>query len=377
MLTSRIKSLELVGSQQTYNIEMASDNHNYLLSNETGRPIHANSHSCAYIVVAYWCAWLKVHFPPEWWAAVMSDCDQERLKTYMNVARAEGVKFGLINIEHLTVNYTVDPETRMVTPGLTSIKGIGDTAANKLQGARTYSDIDDFVSKNGKDKKVISRLILLGAFTRYHQNIKATWMWYQYKYCNDEASKIIYKEINDKLLEVWTTKRIDEERSRQIEVYKKEFPNRNKIPAKILNWMPKVNPSRNEVMSLVVDDYALKERLAFEKEYLGYYWHNPMDMFSTDIDTSIAANIARGGGIMEAILDSIVIANTKKGNKMGRFTMTDGTSTCLLIMWESDLVNCLDYVDEGMGLRLKVNYDSVRGSFTLARNTVVMRLETK
>jgi len=372
---AKIKSIKYVGKRRSYNICMESSQHNYLIKPSSGQPIHKNSHSIGYITEAYWCAWLKAHFPPEWWASVMSYCHHVRLKRYMNVARSEGVKFGPINIEDLSPYYSVDPETHKVTPGLISIKGIGQKAADKLSGKGKYDNIDDFVDKFGKDKRVMERLILLGAFQKYHPNIKATWIWYQYKYCSGAASREIKKHIKSELLADWTDERIEQERKRQADEYFKLYPNRRKLPNKIANWNPKPDDTRENVMALIEDDYANAEKFNFEKEYLGYYWRNPIEYFKTDSDNTIINAKKNGGGFIDVVIESFEIAETRKGGLFGRLAVMDGSTACNVYMWEGELDASESFIDDGIGIRLNVDYNDGRRTFSVKRGSVPVILE--
>lgn len=341
-----------------------------------GRYAFNKSHSCAYIVVAYWCAWLKVHFAPEWWASVMSNCHHDRIKTYMNVARYEGVKFGTINVENITADFTVDPETLLVTPGLTSIKGIGAKAADKLVGENKYRDIDHFIEVNGKAKTVMERLILLGSFKKYHDNIKATWMWYQYKYCTGKDITKLKREIRSKLLSDWDEQKIEEERNRQIAEYRKLYPNRRKIPNKILNWEPKPKDTRENVMALYPDDYTLSERLAFEKNYLGYYWHSPLDQYKVNKGTSIRDIKSGKSSNLECVVESFKITKTRNDKDMGRLVVTDGLQNATVFVWEDDLhkINPREVIP-GKGIRVKVDYNASRDAISMNKDAAIIFLE--
>lgn len=339
-----------------------------------GRYAFNKSHAAAYIMDAYLTAWFKVHFPPEWWASVMSDCHPDKRVKYMNVARAEGVKFGAINIEDMTVNFAVDPITLMITPGLTSIKGVGDSVVSKIRLKSTYTDIDEFVAINGKNKTLIQRLILLGAFQKYHPNIRATWMWYQYKYCTDTSD--LKKDIRGRLLVEWTPEYLKQYIEGQIAHFKTLHPKR-KIPVSITNYKPKAKDSRDQVMALYPEDYSLKERLDFEKEYLGYYWHSPMDLYQTIPGATIKAVKNGDSIIICGVIEKIWKGKTKRDNPYGRVTISDGLNTASVILWENELEACAEYLKEKVGIKIYVDYDHNRDTFTLQRrNYAISRLLT-
>lgn len=332
------------------------------------------SHSISYIMVAYWCLWLKTHYPTEWWPTVMSFCHREQLIKYMNVARYEGLKFGHLNINNLTKNFTVDPETRLITLGLISIKNIGEKAADKICGENDIRDVDDFVTKFGKSKTIIQRLIHLGAFTKYHKNIKATWMWYQYKYCTGKRITKIRGAINDYLLnKKWPTRAIKEERERQAKEFKNLYPNR-KIPKKIIEWRPKYKPTREDVMSIYKSDYSLRELLNFQKEYLGYYWDSPMDLYRSSGRFTIE-DAKKGAPFVEAFIESISQLVTKNNNKMLNIIVNDGLQTASIKMWQDDIAIHKKTIQEGKGYKIPVEYHEKYKSFNF-RGAFIVPLES-
>jgi DNA polymerase III alpha subunit len=363
---SKIKSIVAIGCKQTYNLEMASTHHNYVTVPVNGQPIHRNSHSTSYIMQAYLTAWLKIHYPPEWWASVMSRCHSDKRVKYMNVARSEGVKFSPINVEDISTTFTVDPTTKTITPGLTSIKNIGKKAAAAIIPQGTYANIDEFIAANGKNKTIMQRLILLGAFKRLHPNVRACWMWYQYKYCTGKDITLLKKEINDKLLSRWTPELIKEHIERSSASFKNQYPKR-KIPKSIINWKPKPEITREKVMAFYPDDYSLSELLDFEKLYLGYYWHNPVDLYHTTPGTDIKAAKASDSQAICGVVEKLWTGKTKKDSKYGRLTISDGLNTTTILIWEDDLEEYADLLKEKVGIKVYINYDKDRDSFTLQR----------
>tara|TARA_R110000751_G_scaffold23590_3_gene65160 strand:+ start:3085 stop:5733 length:2649 start_codon:yes stop_codon:yes gene_type:complete len=349
-----------------------------------GRYAFNKSHSVAYCLVAYRCLWLKAHFAPEWWAAVMSDCHPDKLIRYMGVARSEGTEFGTLDASNLTVNFSVSGDT--VLQGLIGIKKIGEKAAKNFAGNHDFENIDEFVESMGKNKTVMERLIKLGAFNGMegHENNRTVWMWYQYKYCSGAAITQLRKEIRQKLLdadgknEQW----VKDEIKRQIAEYKKVYPKRNKIPNKILNFKPAPDDTMQKVAALYKDDFHISEVLDFEREFLGYYINSPLEIYQTIGGRNIGAakkTYVRGeSAIIEVVITGVEFAKTKNGSAMCKLTVTDGVQNILLIVWEQALRTFDNKVlAEGVGISAPVEYDEKRRSFTLARGEVVLNLIKK
>jgi DNA polymerase III alpha subunit len=346
-----------------------------------GRYAFNKSHSVAYCLVAYRCLWLKAHFAPEWWAAVMSDCHPDKLIRYMGVARSEGTEFGTLDANNLTVNFSVSGD--IVLQGLIGIKKIGEKAAGKFAGDHDFKNVDEFVESMGKNKIVMERLIKLGAFKdmKGHGNNKAVWMWYQYKYCSGVVITQLRKEIKQKLLdtdgkgEQWVKNEI----KRQIIEYKRIYPKRNKIPNKILNFRPTPDDIRDRVMALYKDNFHISEILEFEQEFLGYYINSPLELYQTikgrNIEGTKKAYLRGEDSIVEAVITNVEYAKTKNDTTMCKLTITDGVQNILLIVWERALRTFdKNILSEGVGISAPIEYDEQRRSFSLARGEVILRL---
>lgn len=403
----KITAVKSLGIQQTYSPEMKSAQHNYITS--TSNAVHKNSHSVSYCLMAFRCLWLKAHFAPEFWAAVMSDCHPDKLVRYMSVARAEdwkpteitysgkhkpteasnGVKFGTLNINNLTVDYTVTGD--VVNQGMIGIKKIGDKAAEVFAGRGDYKSIDEFVcsAEGRKNKITLERFIKLGAFSALegHGNSLALWMWYQYQYCSGNAD--IRRSIQAQLLakEGWDEKTIAIERLRQVGEYKKQYPGRKKMPAKFNNWMPKPNDSRDNVMALFTEDFTQAELLEFQKEFLGYYLDSPLDLFQTrggfTIKDAKSTEYEKYETSLEVMILGVEAATSKPKEgkdptQYVKLTATDGVQNTIIYIWASELARQDDSVlQPGIGVRIKVVYDKQRGSFAMSRGTNIVRLRLK
>lgn len=369
-----------------------------------GRYAFNRSHAVSYCLVAHRCLWLKAHFAPEFWAAVMSDCHAAKLVRYMGIARSEawqpteitklgrvkedrkksGIHFDTTNIENLTANFTVT--NNRINQGMTGIKGLGESAAAQFAGTGTFQNVDEFIdAKGGKDKKVLERFIKLGAFKHLpgHENAKATWTWYMYKYCTGKDITQLRHKIRQALLlkEGWTESAIQEERDRQAREYRKTYPKRTKIPKKIQNWKPKPNDSRENVMSLITKDFTLEELLGFEREYLGYYLHSPLDIYIRHGNRGIeqAKKAAERGDdvILEVVVVSVTEGLTKNGKKFGRMIVTDGVQQALVLLWEKEYEFHIEsgLIEPGMGVSILAEYDNKRGTFCLPPREAVVKLQ--
>jgi DNA polymerase-3 subunit alpha len=327
------------------------------------------SHAIAYIIISYRCLWLKAHYPAEWWAAVMSNCKRDKLIKYMGIARSEGVQFGLVSFQKLHSHFAVYGD--VVTPGLESIKGIGKSAAKKIRGIRDSKDIDEFVKQTGKSKIVFERLIKLGAFDSVHPNRRALWHWYLYKYGTCQESKAIKSEIKETF--AWKDEDIIEERERRRKEYFKQYPNRKKLPRSIENWKPKIDPSMEDFES-TYDEFDFIDKLGFEKEYLGYYWNSPLEIYNCE---GYTISEAKEHGLLEAVIEEIELRKGAGGNFL-QLMVTDGVETAKVMVWGSELaINDEELLQESSGVKMRVSWREEYSSFSVRSGSIILPLEVK
>lgn len=366
-----------------------------------GRYAFNKSHGVAYTLIAMRCLWLKAHFAPEFWAAIMSDCHAKKLPRYLSVAKSEawkptaitycskkpdapadGVTIGTIDINNLRKNFSVSGDS--VNQGMIGIKGIGESAAVMFEGKGDYKSLDEFVQ--GRAHKVIlERFIKLGAFNKLpgHENSRALWLYYQYHYASGVSK--LKKQIDEDLLKLdgWDEQSIDKERERQTQEYRIAYPKRNKIPPAIAKWRPKVNPTLENFNKVFVDDFSLQERLAFQKEYVGYFIDSPLSAYRIAGDCTFAAareKYAAGenGICINVVVEKFELATTKTGKPFGKLLCNDGAVEAMVFVWANELaVNDETIFTPGLGVNIMVDYDGKRNLFCVKRGQRLYKLKKK
>jgi DNA polymerase III alpha subunit len=366
-----------------------------------GRYAFNKSHAVAYSLIALRCLWLKAHFAPEFWAAIMSDCHPEKLIRYMGVARSEGwdstsitycgtydpkvrskkVQFGTLDINNLQTDFSVTKDH--VNQGLTGIKGIGDKAAEIFSGKGNFKSIDEFIEGDGrKSKLVLERFIKLQAFKDLegHGNSKAVWVYYQYHHCS--CVRELKQEVDTKILalEGWNDRTIREERERLVTEYKIAYPKRNKIPVKILKWQPKPVVSLLNINRIITEDFTYGERLEFQKEFIGYYIDDPMRVYDINGQGTIEMAKERARSHKEPYLEALVVsyevAKSKNDKEFGKLKVTDGLADCTVFIFGRDLgrqdSKCLV---PGTGVYVPVEYDIEKKLFRLGQGEMILKLQ--
>ena len=132
------------------------------------------SHSAAYALVAWWTLYLKVHYPAEFLAAMMTADRQhtEKLVSYIAECSRLNIKVNPPDVCVGKFDFTVDEDGSIIY-GLGAIKGIGEELVAQIVEIRnqgeTFNDYFDFIAKVGTsrlNKKSIEALIFSGALDR-------------------------------------------------------------------------------------------------------------------------------------------------------------------------------------------------------------------
>ena len=273
------------------------------------------SHSAAYALLTFQTGYLKRYFPEEFMAGLLT-CDKEDTdKVVKNVAesRAIGIEvrrpdvnesdmdFGVVNEstvkkqstvngqqstvngQQSTVNgqqstvraqsgstpSTVDrrPSTKtkkFIRFGLSAVKGVGAGAVESIINARNatgpFTDLYDFcrrIDLKRVNKKVLEALIKSGGFDSQHPTRNRAAMLAALDRAVDEAQK--------------------EQRDR-------DSGQTNLFGLLAAPTPAGASPAREAVVYPDVDDWPPKQRLAFEKESLGFYiTGHPLDRYQADI----------------------------------------------------------------------------------------------
>jgi DNA polymerase-3 subunit alpha len=129
------------------------------------------SHAAAYALVSYQTAWLKVHYPAEFMAAVLSsDMDNtDKVVTFLDEARAMSLVVRPPDVNSSNYPFVAEDDGS-IRYGLGAIKGVGRAVCESIATERTragaYADLADFcrrVDPHKLNKRVLEALVLSGA----------------------------------------------------------------------------------------------------------------------------------------------------------------------------------------------------------------------
>ncbi|HLT62930.1 MAG TPA: DNA polymerase III subunit alpha, partial [Pseudohongiella sp.] len=135
------------------------------------------SHSAAYALVSYQTAWLKLHYPAYFMAAVLSADMQNTDKVVTLIEECREMKLPLIvpDVNVGAYNFTVNSKGEIVY-GLGAIKGLGEGPINAIIRAREeggpFTSLLDFckrVDLRTVNKRALEALIKAGALDNLYQ----------------------------------------------------------------------------------------------------------------------------------------------------------------------------------------------------------------
>jgi len=135
-----------------------------------GRYGFNKSHSVAYSVLSYQTAWLKVHHPAEFMAALLSSeiGDTDTVVQYINEARDMGLEVLPPDVNESGYKFTVVSPTR-IRFGLGAVRNVGRGAIESIIAARvggrfaTMADLADRIDLRLSNRRVFESLIGAGA----------------------------------------------------------------------------------------------------------------------------------------------------------------------------------------------------------------------
>lgn len=136
------------------------------------------SHAAAYAVVAYQTAYLKHHYPVEFFAALMSSFldNITKISGYMQVCRRLNIPVSVPDIQASQADFSV--ENGQIRFGLAAIKNVGRNFISDLTEERNkngiFKSFRDFCTRMHKygtiNKRAVEAMIKSGAFDRLDLN---------------------------------------------------------------------------------------------------------------------------------------------------------------------------------------------------------------
>ena len=144
------------------------------------------SHAVAYSMLTYYTAWLKVHYPVDFFYAVLkNEKDPDVRSRYLAEAKKADVTVLLPNVNDSQSNYSI--KDNKVVMGLTDVKYISDKTAANIIAKRPYKSFKHlksvaFTKYSGISSRAVDALDKIGAATFYDNPLRGDEKEYYYEF---------------------------------------------------------------------------------------------------------------------------------------------------------------------------------------------------
>ena len=105
------------------------------------------AHATAYSLFGYQLAYLKMNYPLEFHTALLETTGGNKEQSYIKETKRMGIPILPADVNISGALWTIDRSENAIRRGLSSIKGIGNIAAECIADNAPYSSIDDLISK--------------------------------------------------------------------------------------------------------------------------------------------------------------------------------------------------------------------------------------
>ncbi len=247
------RQIFIKGAAEKHNISANKANEIFDLLNKFAQYGFNKSHSAAYAVVAYQTAYLKANYPVEFMAAVLTAelGNAEKVSHFIDEALAMGIEVQGPDVNESRENFAPVSGGK-IRFGLAGIKGVGEAASLKIIEEREangpFENFDDFVARvDGKaaNKRVLEHLVKTGAFD-----------------FSGESRKAIFERIDAAMAAAQADAR--DRAAGQNSFF--DMLSEPEPAAKPRNLKSQISDLKSSA-----EDFSSAEKLAFEKELLGFY----------------------------------------------------------------------------------------------------------
>lgn len=336
-------------TDDTFDIEMASEPHNFIAN----RLVSHNSHSIVYAVTALQTAYLKVHYPVEFYTACFNNTNKADLSKYLAQAKENG-----INIKPPSINYSQKDFScngNNIFFGLNTINGFPSNLTNKIITERqkngAFKGYNDFMNRVKVSTSEFVKLVKSGAIPlkdkksfliKYGESIYCT--PFEYKPVKSLPKLQKLKEECGIDIDIYTTK---EERLREYNKYKHNIEK--------VKHEEKIKKNMKEY----IDKYLQNEEM-WEFETLNMFITN--NMFE-DIYKHIRTVEQIGeyeNGTLVGVISEVQKKKDKHKNTYCYLTVASANGVYELVVWSNQYNKYLDLIKKNN--RIAIQYEKRNGS---------------
>jgi DNA polymerase-3 subunit alpha len=290
------------------------------------------SHSAAYAWLAYQTAYLKANHPAHFMAALLTSerANTDKMVQYLGECREMGIRVLPPDANQSEMFFTVVPAgggagdraaggagesgSDAIRFGLAAIKNVGEGAVEAVLAARReggpFRSLFDFcerVDMRAVNRRVVESFIKSGSFDSV-----------------DPRRAALYGAI-DRAMDTGQKRQRDREEGQSSLFGMLSAPDPGSAPSERIPDAP---------------PWPEAERLAFEKESLGFFiTGHPLEPFRAELEqwasastATVAQKVAKGEVTVGGIVTGLRLIKTKKGDRMASFVLEDleGAVDCLV-----------------------------------------------
>src|SRR6056297_68301 len=302
------------------------------------------SHSTCYAYVSYQTAYLKAHYPAEYMSAVLSrnTTNIEKVTLFMDECRRMGIRVLGPDVNESKLKFNVNDEGN-IRFGLSAIKGVGESAAEKIIDERTkngnYRDIYEFIDRvelHSVNKKSIESLAMAGAFDNLG-NINRS------QYFAENGKEITFIET---LVRYGSKYQNDKNTQQQslfgdssaVEISKPQIPE-----ASEWDKLVKLNKEK-DLVGIYISAHPLDD---FKIE-MEHFVRTELKDLNSDFNSFKNKELIVGG-----IVTSVKHAVSKNNKHYGRFTLQDYTDTYEFFLFGKDYQEFRKFLYQDYALLIK------------------------
>ena len=300
------------------------------------------SHAAAYAVVAYRTAWLKCHYPVEFFAALLTSFidNASKISKYIEVVKRLGIEMLPPSINKSGKDFSVD--NGCLRFGLAAVKNVGGAVVDEIAAEREtggdFIGLTDFCKRmisRKMNKRVVESLIKCGAFDEF--GLKRAQLFRAYERVMDDA----------------------------------QYAAKNTMPGQLdMFSMMSGGAERNADNFEDCREFPETELLAMEKESIGMYVSgHPLDSKAAAVRAASTASISDiienedkrfniGSQVtVSGIITKVRNQLTKKGDMMRYVEFEDLTASMEVIIFPGQLRRFADIAVEGSIVTISGNLD--------------------
>ncbi|MXP46471.1 DNA polymerase III subunit alpha [Altererythrobacter luteolus] len=333
------------GCKEVSGIEKAKANELFDLIDKFAGYGFNKSHAAAYALLAYQTAWLKAHYPEEFYAASMCfDMHQsEKLALFVDDARRHGIEVAPPDMNRSVAEFTVErtDDGYAVRYALAGIRNVGEKAMESIVAERSANgwfdnlkDLFERLPPGSMNRRQLEGLICAGALDRLEPN-----------------RGMLFENVE--LLLATAEAATRERESGQGGLFAGE------------------DASSDTLRLKDAPEWSRPERMARERENFGFYFSaHPVQQYWTIASAngartyqSLMESGAPPGGrqqaVMAAMVESVNKGKTRRGKDFIRADFSDSTGQFSAACFEESLVeNFQKWAAESTCILLNVELDS-------------------